>query len=617
MTFDVCTLLRPADVLLIVPPFAWQDRPAIGVHLLQALARREGLEAQVLYTNLLFTRFFDEGTHDTFAQMQYGMYLGERLFARAALGGPPLGRDGGAGMLPTFDALAASFQKRGIAITFTLPAVLAVEARVDAWLESFVPAIARRRYRIAGCTTSFEQNLSSIAILGALKRASPATTTILGGANCEGAMAEGVRALAPHVDHVFSGESESTFVEFLRGERTEPILYGEPCKDLDALPVPDYSDYFAQLDAVIPHSALVQRRGMHVTYETSRGCWWGEKSHCTFCGLNGGGMASRHKSPDRAIADLKTIVAAHGVTRVAMTDNIMPHSYFKTVLPRLPAELPGVRIMYEEKANLRLEQVRTLVDSGVVEIQPGIEALSTGLLKLMAKGTTAAQNLALLRYARATGLLVQWNLLHSFPGDDAAFYEETIELLPLVHHLQPPVSPCPVVIDRFSPYFEHPERYGITDLRPLEFYRGAYGDHVPLEKLAYHFEGTFQTATRDHPDLVKRLTEGVTAWRRAFYGPAVPQLQVSRAGSMYRLTDTRGLPGNPVERVIDEAAACIALVARPARGTARAVANWALDTSIVVERDGKLVPLAIAEPVLLAELEARAQRPSDALRAIR
>src|SRR5262249_48188030 len=157
------------------------------------------------------------------------------------------------------------------------------------------------------------------------------------------------------------------------------IIYGEPCMDLDGLPTPDYADYYAQLRALMPHSLLVTKGCACLTYETSRGCWWGAKSHCTFCGLNGQGMVSREKSPDRGMAELKTMLASHPVTDargvqmgtndtlqgnrdrptklVTLTDNIMPHSYFRTLLPRLAEELPDVTLMYEEKANLSLQQV--------------------------------------------------------------------------------------------------------------------------------------------------------------------------------------------------------------------------------------------------------------------
>jgi ribosomal peptide maturation radical SAM protein 1 len=617
--YDVSALLRPADVLLVVPPFAWQDRPAIGVHLLQAAARRAGFEVRVLYTSFLFSRFFDEGTHNTLAQMQYGMFLGERMFVRAAAGGPPLGRDGGRGMVPALEKLAAAYQRMGVATTFNMQTLLAVEARVAAWLDSFTPALARAGYKVVGCTSSFEQSFASIAILNRVKELRPETVTVIGGANCEAEMGEGVASLSDRVDHVFSGESERTFVAFLEGlragaPRPPRIIYGQPEHDLDGLPTPDYSEYFEQLRALLPTSDLVTKDRVHVTYETSRGCWWGEKSHCTFCGLNGQGMASREKSPDRVLEELKALVAAHGVRRVAMTDNIMPHAYFRTLLPRLAEELPGVRLLYEQKANLSLRQVRDLVRAGVDEIQPGIEALSTGLLKLMAKGTTAAQNLALLRYARATGLFLQWNLLHGFPNDELAFYEETLELLPLIVHLQPPVSPCPVVLDRFSPYFNHPERYGIRELRPFSFYVGVLPEGVAVEKLAYHFDGTFASAAREHPEVVKALGEGVASWRRRYYGPETPVLRVERIGAgAYRLVDTRF---EPREQILDEVQAAQLLVPRALRDAVRPSYAWALAQRLVVERDGKLVPLAVADPDLLVEMEDRFRRRSDALVAL-
>ncbi len=53
--FDSLDLnLRPADVLLIVPPFAHLTWPSIGVHVLQGIAREEGLEVQVMYGNMQY-----------------------------------------------------------------------------------------------------------------------------------------------------------------------------------------------------------------------------------------------------------------------------------------------------------------------------------------------------------------------------------------------------------------------------------------------------------------------------------------------------------------------------------------------------------------------------------
>ena len=64
-------------------------------------------------------------------------------------------------------------------------------------------------------------------------------------------------------------------------------------RDLDALPVPNYRDYMARVQA----SPLGKTINPRLLFQTSRGCWWGAKQHCTFCGLNGQGMAYRSKVP--------------------------------------------------------------------------------------------------------------------------------------------------------------------------------------------------------------------------------------------------------------------------------------------------------------------------------
>ena len=73
-----------------------------------------------------------------------------------------------------------------------------------------------------------------------IKALSPKTTTLLGGANCEGEMAEGILSLSDAVDHVFSGESEASFAAFLqtKGQERPRIYLGKPVQALDELPTP-------------------------------------------------------------------------------------------------------------------------------------------------------------------------------------------------------------------------------------------------------------------------------------------------------------------------------------------------------------------------------------------
>ena len=117
-------------------------------------------------------------------------------------------------------------------------------------------------------------------------------------------MAEGIRSIAPFIDYVFSGESENDLsrVSAQAGKRGEPPAGrdhpGQPCDDMDAVPTLEYDDYFEQRAAYLTPQDDAPSVRPQSLYETSRGCWWGEKQHCTFCGLNGEGMAFRSRSPN-------------------------------------------------------------------------------------------------------------------------------------------------------------------------------------------------------------------------------------------------------------------------------------------------------------------------------
>lgn len=605
--------IERGDALLIVPPWANLMMPSLGVHLLQACAAEAGLAVRVLYANLALAGAIGETDYVALA-CDYSStpeLIGERFFARAAFDRPPLGLPLDGSDDARFAAVIADY-----GLKLSLDAVRERERWLTRWIERTAEAVARLGFPVVGASTTFEQTASSIALLRAIKRLRPETVTLLGGANCESDMADGILSTGADIDYIFAGESETSFVEHLAalraGSRPPERCVKNPVRtDMDALPRPDYREFFAQRERLVPDSPSPPSEAW-VLYESSRGCWWGEKQHCTFCGLNGLGMRFREKSAPKVLDDLRALVTEHPTKKVWLTDNIMPTSYFRSLLPRLPTEVPDVQLFYEEKANLSLEKVRLLRDAGVVEIQPGIEALSTSLLKRMAKGVTTAQNVALLRYIRSTGMTVAWNLIHSFPGDAAEEYEETVELLPLIRHLHPPQALGQLRIDRFAPYYERPAEHGVTDVRPFRAYAAVFPEGTDLDRLAYYFNASFKSGLQSRQDLVQRMREEVDAWRLAWkLGPKeAPVLSVRAAREgVYILLDTRGLAGAPKVSFIDEGKASAVLVGGQARDGARTPdVAWALEHRYGVLRDGRYVPLGIAHPDLLARFEEKAHR---------
>lgn len=612
------------DLLILVPPFARLTYPPLASHVLQAFAAQSGYKVSVFYTNLHLAALIGTRKYAVLSQTLPIFLAASRLFAPKAFD------------IPIDDALLDLVEivnnlndKQGaiwrqilrLPIETTLAeldlaTMYSLSAEIDQWVDDIAATVASLNFDVIGCTSTFEQTNASVALLRHIKQLAPQKTTIIGGSNCEGEMAQGVADLSPDIDYVFRGEAETALVDFLGalsyGQRPQDrIISGKARVDLDEVPRPIYDEYFDQFDLFLPKLKHL-KSSIQLSYETSRGCWWGQKTVCTFCGLNGEQLAFRQKQPQRVVADLNEMLGRYPTNKLYMVDTIMPYGYFKTLLPRLESELCGqAEIFYEQKSNLTLQQVMTLRRAGVSAIQPGIEALSTSLLKRMRKGVSARQNIALLRYGRAAGLDLIWNLLVGFPGDVLAEYEETLALLPLIHHLQPPFLDVlwPVTIQRFSPYFEQPESFGMKNMRPFGGYEAVLPAGFDPAKVAYFFTAGYASVAYNNPEVLLDLQRELTCWTEAWSneGQEPPVLEmVAQSDQRFLLRDTRHLPGTESELLLDREQAVQALTAVPL--TKAGDVDWAINNRIGIILDGWYVPLATAEPNLLAELESEVKR---------
>jgi ribosomal peptide maturation radical SAM protein 1 len=307
---------------------------------------------------------------------------------------------------------------------------------------------------------------------------------------------EGDLIITDLVRRVLDGQS----IEGLPGVRTQASVDADfasgkfsnapTVMQMDALPVPDYDDYFAHV-----RGSRFQRSWQpRIFFETSRGCWWGEKMHCTFCGLNGATMQFRSKSADRALNELTHQTERYPGCDIEMTDNILDLAYFKDFIPELARRKIDLGLFYETKANLRKEQIRMMRQAGIRSVQPGIESLHDSVLKLMRKGVSALQNIQLLKWCKELGVAPSWNLLVGFPGETAEAYEWMAKVMPLLTHLPPASFIGPVRLDRFSPNYFEGEKLGLTRIEPLSAYRYVYRgvSHDALRNIAYHFEFDYQ-----------------------------------------------------------------------------------------------------------------------------
>jgi ribosomal peptide maturation radical SAM protein 1 len=406
---------------------------------------------------------------------------------------------------------------------------------------------------VVGFSSTFEQNVASLAVAGALKRRHPHLVTVFGGANLDGVMGlEQVRSFDA-IDYAVIGEGEVAFplllaaiasggdplaVQGVAARRDGAVVASgatAPIEDLDTTPLPDYDDYFLAIRHLQRDLQGVEL-GQRLPIETARGCWWGQKHHCTFCGLNGQTMRVRSKSPERALADLMELSARHEVNTFHAVDNILDLRYLPRLLQPLAETDYDFSLFYEIKANLTRQQVRALRLAGIDTVQPGIESLSTSVLRRMRKGTTMLQNVRLLKWALYYGITVNWNLLMGFPGESAEDYDGQRELIPLLHHLEPPSGAARIWLERFSPLFA--ERDALRDVRPLAAYALTYPETVDLDQLAYFFDYECD----DLPPLhhYRSFMAAVEDWKKAWAGERRPVLVCQHGNDWLRIHDSRG-----------------------------------------------------------------------------
>lgn len=589
----------PLGVVVVVPPFAGLDSPALGPHLLQAVAHHAGFRVAVFYANMRFARVIGESLYHRISNSPGGRLAGERVFAHLAYGVPRLGC-----RIPSDEV----FSERAVSEkhpTVSLKELEQARAVATAWLPDVVAEILALGCDIVGCSSTFEQTAASVALLRRLKQSSPEIVTLLGGANCEGEMGDGLASLVPEIDYTFAGECEEVFPEFLReiAAKRRPargVVHGTPCRGVNALPLLDYRDYYLQLE-LIGQFQFVQAKEIWLPYESSRGCWWGEKHHCTFCGINGGTMSFRRKAPERVLSDLVSLLRIHPSKCICMVDNIMPFDYFQTLIPALADSGLGAHIFYEQRANLTLRQVKSLRDAGVATIQAGIEALASPLLQLMRKGVSAAQNIRLLRYCKSCCVTVNWNLLYAFPQDRLTWYEDTLRLLPLLRHLDPPSGMNHLSIERFSPYHDAPDAFGISALTPIDAYSSVLPQTAEIARIAYHFTGRYESESRHESRVMTAIRDEIAAWRLAWEAESAAMLVVTRLDdSTFLLTDSRR-GGDPTFEFLDEAQ--VRLVLLGARSGTEPDLLWAAERGWIARVDDQWIALATADYELMEYFE--------------
>jgi ribosomal peptide maturation radical SAM protein 1 len=538
--------VRRLRVAMVNMPWARVNAPSIQCGLLQSVVRDAGHDCDVHYLNIDLAAYLGHTMYDGIADVRAERLhlLGDWLFSYAAFGQLTSESEYFADY-PEIESTWLELTGKG------LDDLHAMRREVlPRWLARCVDLVNWADYDVVGFSSTFVQNTACLAMGRLLKERFPEVRFVYGGANFDGEMGPEYARTLPWLDYVVIGEGDIALPRLLAAIASgadEPIpgvhsqtSTSQQATDsprltaLDSLPTPDYSDYFTSL-AKHDREQVLGSEPVRLPVEFSRGCWWGQKHHCTFCGLNALGMGYRAKSAERALAELSGLLSDYPVVHVDAVDNILDMSYISSVCSPLADAHWDVNIFFEVKANLTRQQLSTLSKAGVLRIQPGIESLSTKVLGLMRKGSSKLLNIRLLKWARYYGISVMWNLLTGFPGESDEDYREQVELLPLLYHLEPPGGSARIWLERFSPYFTD-SSFPISNVRPRGGYRHIYPDTLDHTKIAYFFDYDVDDIGSDAAH--EELAEAAALWKRR-WRTAKPRLIYQRLPGKLTLIDSR------------------------------------------------------------------------------
>jgi len=527
------SLCSPSVLLANLP---WPDlpEPNLGLGILRAVLDEKGIQCRVLHLNLFLLEHLR--AYSIFA-LSNTFALNDFLFSGVL--NPIVSRKQQQWLrLKTANLLALKLidYKQYGGLDGVVQQLLRLRQDViPAWLSHWADQIANSGATLFGLTCNFDQTVSSLALAHLVKQRSPEKMTALGGYAVHPPTGEAVLRAFPCIDVVCTGEGEPIIAELARASVGEiplhaipSILYREtdqtihvtaaaPPVDMNSIPTPNYDDFFADLK-MLADIHKVEVKVNHLPVETSRGCWWGQKKHCIFCGVHDKDLLYRSPDADRLLEVIDTLAGRYAIHSFRLSGYILPHHYFRTLLPEMVRRECTYHMSSEMKANINATQFALLAAAGFYEIQPGIESFSSDVLRKMHKGVSAIQNVYTLLLGKHHKIAVRYNLLYGLPNDEPKEVVAMVRALPRLVHLDPPMTRVPIQITRYSPLQATPERFSI----PHATYEPSYDlifspgflDEIgfDLNDFCYYFDRPFENSPR-LSSLYAEIDDIVDTWK--------------------------------------------------------------------------------------------------------
>jgi len=359
-----------------------------------------------------------------------------------------------------------------------------ITKRVAEVTDEFIDNENWNKFGLAGFSICLCQLTSALYFIRRIKLKISDLPIVAGGSFFTGVSTKNFLKMFPEIDFVVIGEGELPLSRLIRNlkdsQRTgdNPLIPGivtakelstantvgfSQVENLEDIPVPDYDDYFNLLKSFKPDKTFFPT----LPAEISRGCWWkgafadeDKNSGCAFCNLNLQWKGYRSKNPDQVVTEIDHLTTKYQSLSVAFMDNLVPVKTSSEIFNKLSKLEKDFHLFCEIRATTPRHVLESMERAGVQEVQVGIEALSTRLLKKLNKGTTAILNLEIMKHCEELGIVNHSNLILNFPGSDIEDVEETMQNLEFARSFRP-MKFVHFWLGLGSPVWQNPKDFGI------------------------------------------------------------------------------------------------------------------------------------------------------------
>jgi ribosomal peptide maturation radical SAM protein 1 len=394
-----------------------------------------------------------------------------------------------------------------------------IKDRLSTVTEEILKDIIGTEYDLVGLSICLGQLTSSLYFIHRMKQACRSLKVLVGGSACSGEMGRSLLAVFPEIDYVIGGEGELPLTQLIQrllysegeegaDEKARPEI--EPLNqvaEMDSLPEPDFGDYFNDLGSFTPEKRFLPKLPM----EISRGCWW---RGCAFCNLNLQWKGYRSKNHQKVLKELEGLSERYELLSISFMDNLLPLKGLGGLFKGISGLGKDFRLFAEIRATTSRKVLSAMSDAGMREVQVGIEALSSRLLKRLNKGTTAILNLEIMKTCEAPGMPeLTGNLILSFPGSDETDVAETLHALEFAAAFRP-LKGIPFWLGYGSPVWQQPKAYGLTRVHNHPHYQKLFPPSV-FKKLIFMIQG-YHGGYRIQQNLWRPVKETIEAWNVSY-----------------------------------------------------------------------------------------------------